>query len=93
MWRRFAVMTGKTLKRAALPAMVHFDRAYRGQPLPRTVRILAPGLTGLEVHRPDASTLVLKAKGTDLFECPPRAPIHICYASKTMYDFLFRGGT
>jgi branched-subunit amino acid transport protein len=70
-------------------AFVPFDRAYRGQPLPRTMRVLVPGSTPFEVKRPDATTLILTAKGSDLFACPAVGPIHICYACKAADDFLF----
>ena len=69
--------------------MVPFLRAYHGQPLPRTIRILVPGSTGFEVNRADVSTLILTAKGADLFDCPALGPIHVCYALKAANDFLF----
>jgi hypothetical protein len=71
--------------------LVPFDRAYRGQPLPKSLRTLAPGLSGLAVTRPDASTLVLTSKGADLFDCPALGPFHIGYALKSANDFLFGG--
>jgi hypothetical protein len=76
---------------AETPVVVPFDRAYRGQPLPKTFRTLAPGLSGLVVNRPDASTLVLTSKGADLFDCPSLGPFHIAYALKSGNDFLFGG--
>jgi hypothetical protein len=78
---------------AESPVVVPFDRAYRGLPLPRSLRTLAPGLSGLVVSRPDASTLVLTSKGADLFDCPPLGPFHIAYALKLGNDFLFGGRT
>jgi hypothetical protein len=75
------------------PVLVPFDRAYRGQPLPNSIRTLAPGLSGLVVSRPDASTLVLTSKGADLFDCPALGPFHIGYALKSANDFLFGGRT
>ena len=72
-----------------IPAYVAFDRAYRGQPLPRTIRTLVPGWTGVEVKRADASTLILKAKSADLFDCPALGPIHICYVCKACNDLGF----
>jgi hypothetical protein len=71
--------------------IVPFDRAYRGAPLPKSLRTLAPGLSGLVVSRPDASTLVLTSKGADLFDCPSLGPFHIGYALKSANDFLFGG--
>ena len=73
--------------------MVPFDRAYRGRPLPRTITLLVPGMTRFEVKRADASTLILTAKGSDLFDCPDLGPIHAGYALKAANDLLFGGNT
>jgi hypothetical protein len=73
----------------SVSVLVPFDRAYRGRPLPRTIRILAPGITPLEVSRADVSTLILKAKGSDLFACPDVGVIHWGYACKSINDFLY----
>lgn len=62
--------------------IVPFYRAYSGQPLPKTVRVLIPGSAPFEVSRPDASTLILKAKESDLFDCPDVGPLHLAYALK-----------
>ena len=78
---------------APFSAMAPFECAYRGRPLPRSVRNLTPGFTGLVVSRPDADTLTLKAKEGDLFECPALGPLHFCYACKAANDFLFQGRT
>lgn len=78
---------------AETPVIVPFDRAYRGQPLPKSLRSLAPGLPGLLVTRPDACTLVLTSKNSDLFDCPHLGPIHLAYALKSANDFLFGGRT
>jgi hypothetical protein len=74
-------------------AMVPFDRAYRHQPLPRTIRILVPGSVRFEVRRPDTSTLILTARDADLFDCPALGPIHISYVCKAANDLLFGGRT
>ncbi|HEY3913102.1 MAG TPA: hypothetical protein VGN61_01340 [Verrucomicrobiae bacterium] len=76
-----------------LTLMVPFYRAYRGEPLPRSTRILVPGSVPFEVTRPDATTLILKAKESDLFDCPEVGPIHACYGCKSANDFLFGGIT
>jgi hypothetical protein len=76
-----------------LTAMVPFYRAYRGEPLPKSTRILMPGSVPFEVSRPNATTLILKTKGTDLFDCPALGPIHACYVCKACNDFLFGGMT
>jgi hypothetical protein len=72
-----------------LSIMVPFYRAYRNESLPRSTRILAPGSTPIEVKRTDSSTLILKAKGSDLFNCPALGPVHACYACKAANDYLF----
>ena len=73
------------------PAFATLDRMNHGQPLPKSVRVLVPGITPFAVKRADASTLILKAKGTDLFDCPALGPIHVGYVVVTCYD-LFCGG-
>ncbi|HEX3720372.1 MAG TPA: hypothetical protein VH595_20665 [Verrucomicrobiae bacterium] len=74
-------------------AIVPFYRAYRGEPLPRSTRILVPGSVPFEVTRTDASTLILRAKESDLFDCPDLGPIQLCYACKSYNDFVFGGLT
>lgn len=76
-----------------LTAFIPFYRAYRGESLPRSTRILVPGSVPFDVSRPDAATLILKAKESDLFECPDLGPFHACYACKAANDFLFGGLT
>jgi hypothetical protein len=70
-----------------------FDRIYRGKPLPKSARVLVPGITPFEVKRGDASTLILKAGGTDLFECPDLGPMHVGYAVSACNDLLMGGKT
>ena len=74
-----------------LSVMVPFDRAYRGQPLPRTVRVLVPGSIRLEVTRTGSSSLLVSAKEADLFDCPLVRPLHVCHVLKAMNDLLFGG--
>jgi hypothetical protein len=71
--------------------MIPFDRIYRGKPLPKSIRLLVPGITPFEVKRVDVSTLILKAKGVDLFDSPPLGPLHAGYALIASND-LFLGG-
>jgi hypothetical protein len=71
--------------------MLPFDRLYRGKPLPNNVRLLVPGVTPFEVNRVDASTLVIQAKGVDLFDSPPLGPLHLGYALNAANE-LFLGG-
>ena len=72
-----------------LSSMAPFDRAYLRRPLPKTIRNLIPGSMTFEVNRLDASTLVLKAKQSDLFDCPAVGRLHPCYACKSANEFLF----
>ncbi len=74
---------------AGLSIIVPFYRAYRNEPLPRSTHILVPGSTVIEVSLPDASTLVLKAKDSDLFGCPDLGPVHLSYACKAANDLFF----
>ncbi len=68
--------------------MVPTDRAYRGRVLPKSVRLLVPGTIGFTVRRTDATTLILTAKGTDLFDSPALGFIHVSYALKNAMDYL-----
>ncbi len=43
-----------------------FLRAYEGQPLPRAIRVLAPGFGPLEIIRSDDNDVVLRARGGNL---------------------------
>ncbi|HEY3860919.1 MAG TPA: hypothetical protein VGO59_03445 [Verrucomicrobiae bacterium] len=72
--------------------IVPFDRAYRGRPVPKTLRALAPGCVPFEISRSNASTLVIRAKEGGLFGCPALGPANPCYLAKAANDFLF-GGT
>jgi hypothetical protein len=58
-------------------------KAYYHQPLPRTVRALAPAGTGLTVQRTDDRTLVIRSQGPDLFSCDDVGPAHIAYVFST----------
>jgi hypothetical protein len=64
-----------------------FLRAYKGQPLPRTVRTLAPGFRTLEVHRTGDKTLVLKTLSGDIFSCEHKSPLHTAYFFETLNVF------
>jgi len=77
------------------PSMIvlPFDRLYRGKPLPNSARVLVPGLTPFVVKRAGASTLILTAKGTDLFDCPDLGPIHVGYAVRACNDLLIGSRT
>ena len=77
----------------ATPCAATLDRMNHGQLLPKRLRLLVPGITPFVVSRPDVSTLILKAKGTDLFACPHLGPIHAGYAITTCFDLLCDGRT
>ncbi len=68
-----------------------FYRAYHGESVPRTMRTLVPGSIPVQVTRPDGSTLILRTKEADLFSCPGLGAIHLCYAFKSINDFLAGG--
>jgi len=54
-------------------------KAYYHQPLPRSVRALAPAGTTLTLQRTDDKTLVLRSLGPDLFSCDDLGPAHLDY--------------
>jgi hypothetical protein len=55
-------------------------KAYHHQPLPKTMRMLVPGLTSFDVQRTDDKTLVIQSKAPDIFSCDNFGPIHVIYA-------------
>jgi hypothetical protein len=72
---------------APLPlALVHAPsyKAYHRQPLPRTLRALAPSCTGFDVQRTDDKTLVIQSKAPDMFSCDNVGPIHGAYACRNL---------
>ncbi len=67
---------------AAFPLMSIYVPAYKAyyrQPLPKTIRTLAPGCTGFDAQRTDDKTLVIQSHGPDIFSCDNVGPIHIAY--------------
>jgi hypothetical protein len=54
-------------------------KAYFDQPLPRTLRALAPGCTSLNVQRTDDKTLLIQSQGPDIFSCDDAGPIDGTY--------------
>lgn len=60
-------------------AYAPFYKAYCQQPLPASMRMLAPGCTGLTIQRLDEHTLVIQSQGPDLFSCDDVGPIHAFY--------------
>ena len=72
---------------APLPlALAHAPsyKAYHHQPLPRTLRTLAPGCTSLNVQRTDDKTLVIQSEAPDIFSCDNVGPIHGAYALRNL---------
>ncbi len=58
-------------------------KIYEHEPLPKTMRMLVPGCTGYDVERTDDRTLVIQAKGADMFSCDEVGRIHFAYAFRT----------
>lgn len=54
-------------------------KAYHHEPLPRTLRALAPGCTSIDVQRTDDKTLVIQSQGPDIFSCDNVGLIHPAY--------------
>ena len=58
-------------------------KVYHHEPLPKTMRTLVPGCTGYDVERTDDRTLVIQARGTDIFSCDEVGRFHFAYAFRT----------
>jgi hypothetical protein len=58
-------------------------KIYHHQPLPKSLRTLVPGCTGFDVERTDDKTLVIQAKGADIFSCNEVGRIHFAYGFRT----------
>ena len=54
-------------------------RLYRGQALPRSIRALVPGCTGLELKRTDEKTLIIQTRASDIFACDDLGAAHVAY--------------
>ena len=55
-------------------------KAYHHQPLPKTMRMLVPGLTSFDVQRTDDKTLVIQSQAPDIFSCDNFGPVNVIYA-------------
>jgi hypothetical protein len=66
-----------------------FAQAYEGLEPAGGIKILTSALRFLEVYRADERTLIIKAKGGDIFSCDDIGPMHFAYFAKTFND-LFR---
>lgn len=63
-----------------LLAAAPFYKVYHHQPLPKSMRLLAPGCTGLNIERTDDRTLVIQSQGPDIFSCDDKGLFNIGYA-------------
>jgi len=63
-----------------------FLRAYEGQPLPRAIRVLAPGFGPLEIARTNANSVVLRARGNSLLTCRDEDKIDFTYFYRYVSD-------
>jgi hypothetical protein len=61
-------------------AYTPFFKAYRHQPLPRSVRTLVPGGTDFDVRRTDDKTLVIQSRAPNIFSWNNLGPVHPHYA-------------
>jgi len=66
-----------------------FNKAYHHQPLPKTLRVLVPGLTSFNVERTDDNTLVIQSQAPDIFSCDNVGPIVGRYALQVCNQLLF----
>jgi len=66
--------------------VVPLVKAYEGEPLPKAVRILAPGLRALEIHRSGEKTLLLRTKSGSIFSCNQQSLLHFVYFFKRLND-------
>jgi hypothetical protein len=57
-----------------------YYKAYRSQPLPKSMRTLVPGCTSFDVQRTDDKTLVVQSNAPDIFTCDDVGPLHAAYA-------------
>jgi hypothetical protein len=65
--------------------------AYYHWSLPKTLHVLAPACTSLEVQRTDDRTLVIQSRDSNIFSCDDLGPVHIAYALNAA-DHLVLGG-
>jgi len=64
-----------------------FFKAYNNEPLPRAIRILAPGFRDLEMLRIDDKTVVLKTKSGNIFSCDQRSTLHFVHVLEELNFF------
>jgi hypothetical protein len=63
-----------------------FLRAYEGQPLPRAIRVLAPGFGPLEIIRTGDNSVVLRARGGNLLTGREKDSIDFVYFYRYVSD-------
>jgi hypothetical protein len=67
-----------------------FARAYKGEPLPRAARILAPGFNRLEIIRTGNRSILLEAREGNLLEIEQQSDLHFVNFFE-QFNSLFRG--
>ena len=66
---------------------VPFKEAVQERPLPRDIRLLAPGYGPLTVTREDANTLTLRAQEASLLTCRPTTRLGMVHLYRYLSDF------
>ena len=66
---------------------VPFKKAVQERPLPRDIRLLAPGYGPLTVTREDANTLTLRAQEASLLTCRPTTRLGMVHLYRYLSDF------
>lgn len=69
-------------------ASAPFYKAYHHQSLPKSMRMLVPGCTSLDIQRTDDKTLVIQSRSRGMFSCDDVGPIHPAYAFNTFNRYL-----
>jgi hypothetical protein len=72
------------------PALRAFYKAYYGQPLPHSFRMLTPASAGFNVQRTDDRTLVIQSQALNIFSCDDLGPFHEVYALSGFDSLLFK---
>jgi hypothetical protein len=70
-------------------AFAPFARAYEGEPLPRVIRILAPGFNRLEIIRTGDRSILLKVEDGNLLEVEQQSELHLVNFFE-QFNSLFR---
>jgi hypothetical protein len=65
---------------------VPYREALAGHTLPSSIRVLAPGYGPIQIHRPDAQTLDIKALEASLLTCRPTTRLEIVHLYRYLSD-------